>query len=155
MIYPFFFFGYFLCIFFYPACCLMFLEAVFTIILYCLSGFKTATSLFTLVVLCFTVFICLGFTCFGHFKYLSPHNYTVSFPPPLRVSALLLWPHPSRWAFNLFVYFFRSKRRTRIQWREWKKILRWCTCDCSFKITNSSVNKDHTCREHVVSSVSY
>ncbi|XP_043962212.1 CSC1-like protein 1 [Gambusia affinis] len=41
------------------------------------AGFKTATSLFTLVVLCFTVFICLGFTCFGHFKYLSPHNYTV------------------------------------------------------------------------------
>ncbi|XP_054900606.1 CSC1-like protein 1 [Poeciliopsis prolifica] len=41
------------------------------------AGFKTATSLFTLVVLCFTVFICLGFTCFGHFKYLSPHNYMV------------------------------------------------------------------------------
>uniref|UniRef100_A0A096MGT4 Transmembrane protein 63A n=2 Tax=Poecilia formosa TaxID=48698 RepID=A0A096MGT4_POEFO len=41
------------------------------------AGFQTATSLFTLVVLCFTVFICLGFTCFGLFKYLSPHNYTV------------------------------------------------------------------------------
>ncbi|XP_027896045.1 CSC1-like protein 1 isoform X1 [Xiphophorus couchianus] len=41
------------------------------------AGFKTATSVFTLVVLSFTVFICLGFTCFGHFKYLSPHNYTV------------------------------------------------------------------------------
>ncbi|MEQ2221158.1 CSC1-like protein 1, partial [Ilyodon furcidens] len=41
------------------------------------AGFKTATSLFTLVVLCFTVFICLGFACFGYFKYLSPHNYAV------------------------------------------------------------------------------
>ncbi|MEQ2183929.1 hypothetical protein GOODEAATRI_002932, partial [Goodea atripinnis] len=42
-----------------------------------LLRFKTATSLFTLVVLCFTVFICLGFACFGYFKYLSPHNYAV------------------------------------------------------------------------------
>uniref|UniRef100_A0AAQ4RSP9 Transmembrane protein 63A n=1 Tax=Gasterosteus aculeatus aculeatus TaxID=481459 RepID=A0AAQ4RSP9_GASAC len=42
------------------------------------AGFWTATSLFTLVVLCVTVFICLGYTCFGHFKYLSPHNYAVS-----------------------------------------------------------------------------
>lgn len=41
------------------------------------AGFTTATSLFTLVVLCFTILICLGFTCFGHFKYLSPHNYAV------------------------------------------------------------------------------
>ncbi|XP_037541322.1 CSC1-like protein 1 [Nematolebias whitei] len=41
------------------------------------AGFKTATSLFTLVVLCFTVFICLCFTCFGCLKYLSPHNYEV------------------------------------------------------------------------------
>ncbi|XP_061602643.1 CSC1-like protein 1 [Cololabis saira] len=42
------------------------------------AGFWTATSLFTLVVLCVTVFICVGFTCFGHFKYLSPHNYAVT-----------------------------------------------------------------------------
>uniref|UniRef100_A0A8C8DUF9 Transmembrane protein 63A n=1 Tax=Oryzias sinensis TaxID=183150 RepID=A0A8C8DUF9_9TELE len=42
------------------------------------AGFWTSTSLFTLVVLCVTVFICVGFTCFGHFKHLSPHNYTVS-----------------------------------------------------------------------------
>ncbi|XP_059212800.1 CSC1-like protein 1 isoform X2 [Centropristis striata] len=41
------------------------------------AGFMTATSLFTLVVLCITVFICVSYTCFGHFKYLSPHNYTV------------------------------------------------------------------------------
>ncbi|KAM4529609.1 CSC1-like protein 1 [Fundulus diaphanus] len=41
------------------------------------SGFKTALSIFTLAVLCFTIFICLGFTCFGNFKYLSPHNYAV------------------------------------------------------------------------------
>ncbi|XP_042359515.1 CSC1-like protein 1 [Plectropomus leopardus] len=41
------------------------------------AGFQTATSLFTLVVLVITVFICISYTCFGHFKYLSPHNYTV------------------------------------------------------------------------------
>ncbi|KAM4522399.1 CSC1-like protein 1 [Odontesthes bonariensis] len=41
------------------------------------AGFLTSTSLFTLVVLCITVFICISFTCFGHFKYLSPHNYAV------------------------------------------------------------------------------
>ncbi|XP_071335090.1 CSC1-like protein 1 isoform X2 [Trachinotus anak] len=41
------------------------------------TGFMASTSLFTLVVLCITVFICISVTCFGHFKYLSPHNYTV------------------------------------------------------------------------------
>lgn len=41
------------------------------------SGFMAATSLFTLVVLCLTIFICISYTCFGHFKYLSPHNYAV------------------------------------------------------------------------------
>lgn len=41
------------------------------------TGFMTGTSLFTLVVLCITVFICISYTCFGHFKYLSPHNYNV------------------------------------------------------------------------------
>uniref|UniRef100_A0A3P8SAA9 Transmembrane protein 63A n=1 Tax=Amphiprion percula TaxID=161767 RepID=A0A3P8SAA9_AMPPE len=42
------------------------------------AGFWRSTSLFTLVVLCITVFFCLGYTCFGHFKYLSPQNYAVS-----------------------------------------------------------------------------
>ncbi|XP_068609624.1 CSC1-like protein 1 [Brachionichthys hirsutus] len=41
------------------------------------TGFWAPTSLFTLVVLFITVFICIGFTCFGCFKYLSPHNYKV------------------------------------------------------------------------------
>ncbi|XP_029351811.1 CSC1-like protein 1 [Echeneis naucrates] len=41
------------------------------------TGFWTPTSLFTLVVLCVTVLICISITCFGHFKYLSPHNYAV------------------------------------------------------------------------------
>ncbi|XP_041831990.1 CSC1-like protein 1 [Melanotaenia boesemani] len=41
------------------------------------AGFWISTSLFTLVVLCITVFICISCTCFGHFKYLSPHNYAV------------------------------------------------------------------------------
>ncbi|XP_017350203.1 CSC1-like protein 1 isoform X2 [Ictalurus punctatus] len=41
------------------------------------TGFMAATSLFTLVVLCVTIFIGISHTCFGHFKYLSPHNYVV------------------------------------------------------------------------------
>ncbi|XP_058881329.1 CSC1-like protein 1 isoform X2 [Acipenser ruthenus] len=41
------------------------------------TGFTAITSLFTLIVLCITIFICLTYTCFGHFKYLSPHNYKV------------------------------------------------------------------------------
>ncbi|XP_057179481.1 CSC1-like protein 1 isoform X1 [Triplophysa rosa] len=41
------------------------------------TGFMADTSLFTLVVLCLTIFICISYTCFGHFKYLSPHNYNV------------------------------------------------------------------------------
>uniref|UniRef100_A0A3Q3JV39 Transmembrane protein 63A n=1 Tax=Monopterus albus TaxID=43700 RepID=A0A3Q3JV39_MONAL len=42
------------------------------------TGFWTATSLFTLVILCITIFISVSYTCFGHFKYLSPDNYAVS-----------------------------------------------------------------------------
>ncbi|XP_051976867.1 CSC1-like protein 1 [Xyrauchen texanus] len=41
------------------------------------TGFMAATSLFTLVVLCITIFIGISYTCFGYFKYLSPHNYIV------------------------------------------------------------------------------
>uniref|UniRef100_A0A8C2B5Z3 Transmembrane protein 63A n=1 Tax=Cyprinus carpio TaxID=7962 RepID=A0A8C2B5Z3_CYPCA len=57
-----------------PIICLMWLY-FFSVIR---TGFMTATSLFTLVVLCVTIFICISYTCFGHFKYLSPHNYNVS-----------------------------------------------------------------------------
>ncbi|KAG7275619.1 hypothetical protein CRUP_021946 [Coryphaenoides rupestris] len=39
--------------------------------------FMADTSLFTLVVLCITIFIAMGYKCFGNFKYLSPHNYSV------------------------------------------------------------------------------
>ncbi|XP_019738311.1 CSC1-like protein 1 [Hippocampus comes] len=41
------------------------------------TGFWAPTSLFTLVVLVVTILICLSYTCFGHFQYLSPHNYVV------------------------------------------------------------------------------
>ncbi|XP_064195219.1 CSC1-like protein 1 isoform X1 [Anguilla rostrata] len=41
------------------------------------TGFMAGTSLFTLIVLCVTIFICICYNCFGHFKYLSPHNYNV------------------------------------------------------------------------------
>lgn len=42
-----------------------------------LSGFETPTSMFTLVVLIVTIVVCLSHVCFGHFKYLSAHNYKV------------------------------------------------------------------------------
>nr|XP_057913393.1 CSC1-like protein 1 [Doryrhamphus excisus] len=42
------------------------------------TGFWAPTSLFTLVVLVITILICLSYTCFGHFQYLSPHNYEVN-----------------------------------------------------------------------------
>lgn len=42
-----------------------------------LSGFDTPTSMFTLVVLIVTIVVCLSHVCFGHFKYLSAHNYKV------------------------------------------------------------------------------
>ncbi|KAG7507787.1 CSC1 1 [Solea senegalensis] len=41
------------------------------------TSLKAPTSLFILVILVFTVFICIGHTCFGYFKYLSPHKYKV------------------------------------------------------------------------------
>uniref|UniRef100_A0A672H7A0 CSC1-like protein 2 n=1 Tax=Salarias fasciatus TaxID=181472 RepID=A0A672H7A0_SALFA len=37
-----------------------------------------ATSMFTFVVLVITIIICLSHVCFGHFKYLSAHNYKVT-----------------------------------------------------------------------------
>ncbi|TSZ83233.1 CSC1-like protein 1 [Bagarius yarrelli] len=46
-------------------------------------GFMAPTSLFTLVVVCVTIFIGISYTCFGHFKYLSPHNYVVYLPKVL------------------------------------------------------------------------
>uniref|UniRef100_A0A672LTH4 Transmembrane protein 63B n=1 Tax=Sinocyclocheilus grahami TaxID=75366 RepID=A0A672LTH4_SINGR len=41
------------------------------------TGFLTPTSMFTFVVLIITIVICLSHVCFGHFKYLSAHNYKV------------------------------------------------------------------------------
>ncbi|XP_047458632.1 CSC1-like protein 2 isoform X3 [Mugil cephalus] len=41
------------------------------------SGFTAATSMFTFVVLIITIIICLSHVCFGHFKYLSAHNYKI------------------------------------------------------------------------------
>uniref|UniRef100_A0A3B3HI38 CSC1/OSCA1-like 7TM region domain-containing protein n=1 Tax=Oryzias latipes TaxID=8090 RepID=A0A3B3HI38_ORYLA len=39
--------------------------------------FETPTSMFTLVVLIVTIVVCLSHVCFGHFKYLSAHNYKI------------------------------------------------------------------------------
>ncbi|XP_046885802.1 CSC1-like protein 2 isoform X3 [Hypomesus transpacificus] len=41
------------------------------------TGFSAATSMFTFVVLIITIIICLSHVCFGHFKYLSAHNYKI------------------------------------------------------------------------------
>uniref|UniRef100_A0A8C2TG01 Transmembrane protein 63B n=1 Tax=Coturnix japonica TaxID=93934 RepID=A0A8C2TG01_COTJA len=41
------------------------------------AGFLAPTSMFTFVVLVITIVICLCHVCFGHFKYLSAHNYKV------------------------------------------------------------------------------
>uniref|UniRef100_A0A8C9W1E6 Transmembrane protein 63B n=1 Tax=Scleropages formosus TaxID=113540 RepID=A0A8C9W1E6_SCLFO len=41
------------------------------------TGFVTPTTMFTLVVLIITIVVCLSHICFGHFKYLSAHNYKV------------------------------------------------------------------------------
>ncbi|KAL2082111.1 hypothetical protein ACEWY4_021929 [Coilia grayii] len=68
------------------------------------TGFMAETSLFTLVVLCITVFICIAYTCFGHFKYLSPHNYKVSLkylsPHNYKVSLKYLSPHNYKVSLN-------------------------------------------------------
>ncbi|XP_039994887.1 CSC1-like protein 2 isoform X2 [Xiphias gladius] len=41
------------------------------------SGFSAATSMFTFIVLIITIIVCLSHVCFGHFKYLSAHNYKI------------------------------------------------------------------------------
>ncbi|XP_048842728.1 CSC1-like protein 2 isoform X3 [Brienomyrus brachyistius] len=41
------------------------------------TGFVTPTTMFTLVVLIITIVVCLSHICFGHFKYLSAHNYKI------------------------------------------------------------------------------
>ncbi|KAG8534557.1 hypothetical protein GDO81_019147 [Engystomops pustulosus] len=41
------------------------------------TGFLAPTSMFTFVVLVITIVICLSHVCFGHFKYLSAHNYRI------------------------------------------------------------------------------
>ncbi|MBN3324118.1 CSCL2 protein, partial [Atractosteus spatula] len=41
------------------------------------TGFLASTSMFTFVVLIITIVICLSHVCFGHFKYLSAHNYKI------------------------------------------------------------------------------
>uniref|UniRef100_A0A665VQS8 Transmembrane protein 63Ba n=1 Tax=Echeneis naucrates TaxID=173247 RepID=A0A665VQS8_ECHNA len=54
--------------------------------------FSAATSMFTFVVLIITIIVCLSHVCFGHFKYLSAHNYKVAKYSPF--------------AFHFFLFFF-------------------------------------------------
>ncbi|MGH0163230.1 UNVERIFIED_CONTAM: hypothetical protein FKN15_063800 [Acipenser sinensis] len=46
------------------------------------TGFLASTSMFTFVVLIITIVICLSHVCFGHFKYLSAHNYKIDTQEP-------------------------------------------------------------------------
>uniref|UniRef100_A0A8B9UJ60 CSC1-like protein 2 n=1 Tax=Anas zonorhyncha TaxID=75864 RepID=A0A8B9UJ60_9AVES len=60
------------------------------------TGFLAPTSMFTFVVLVITIVICLCHVCFGHFKYLSAHNYKVSWaaawgPFPWGCSRAVKW----------------------------------------------------------------
>ncbi|XP_027021655.2 CSC1-like protein 2 isoform X1 [Tachysurus fulvidraco] len=41
------------------------------------TGFLAGTSMFTFVVLIITIIICVSHVVFGHFKYLSAHNYKI------------------------------------------------------------------------------
>ncbi|XP_061083799.1 CSC1-like protein 2 isoform X1 [Conger conger] len=41
------------------------------------TNFLASTSMFTFVVLIITIVVCLSHVCFGHFKYLSAHNYKI------------------------------------------------------------------------------
>ncbi|KAF5900377.1 CSC1-like protein 2 isoform X1, partial [Clarias magur] len=41
------------------------------------TGFLAATSMFTFVVLIITIIVCVSHVVFGHFKYLSAHNYKI------------------------------------------------------------------------------
>ncbi|XP_017268485.1 CSC1-like protein 2 isoform X1 [Kryptolebias marmoratus] len=56
-----------------PILCLFWLFFFYTV----RSGFRAATTMFTFVVLIITIIICLSHVCFGHFKYLSAHNYKI------------------------------------------------------------------------------
>uniref|UniRef100_A0A8C7QRW5 Transmembrane protein 63B n=1 Tax=Oncorhynchus mykiss TaxID=8022 RepID=A0A8C7QRW5_ONCMY len=60
------------------------------------TGFVTPTSMFTLVVLIITIVVCLSHVCFGHFKYLSAHNYKVR----VTVLKVRLTNTPSVQSFN-------------------------------------------------------
>uniref|UniRef100_A0A4W5P5C6 Transmembrane protein 63B n=1 Tax=Hucho hucho TaxID=62062 RepID=A0A4W5P5C6_9TELE len=60
------------------------------------TGFVTPTSMFTLVVLIITIVVCLSHVCFGHFKYLSAHNYKVR----VTVLKVRLTNTPSIQSFN-------------------------------------------------------
>uniref|UniRef100_A0AAY4CQS4 Transmembrane protein 63B n=1 Tax=Denticeps clupeoides TaxID=299321 RepID=A0AAY4CQS4_9TELE len=55
-------------------------------------GFTAPTSMFTFVVLIITIIICLSHVIFGHFKYLSAHNYKVSHVSFFHIYFLLLLP---------------------------------------------------------------
>uniref|UniRef100_A0A8C5CT44 Transmembrane protein 63B n=1 Tax=Gadus morhua TaxID=8049 RepID=A0A8C5CT44_GADMO len=79
------------------------------------TGFTAATSMFTFVVLIITIIICLSHVCFGHFKYLSAHNYkartgtrTGFSPPPPGASR----PPPEELDTNVGNTFSKELLRT-------------------------------------------
>uniref|UniRef100_A0A3B3Z797 Uncharacterized protein n=1 Tax=Periophthalmus magnuspinnatus TaxID=409849 RepID=A0A3B3Z797_9GOBI len=103
-----------------PIICLIWLY-VFSVLR---TGFMAATSLFTLVVLCITIGICLCYTCFGVFKYLSPHNYKVKCLIPN------LQPSPKRSPQNqtFMVQQRTALTMTQLQWRTMLQIHESVNC---------------------------
>uniref|UniRef100_A0A667YCW5 Transmembrane protein 63B n=1 Tax=Myripristis murdjan TaxID=586833 RepID=A0A667YCW5_9TELE len=54
------------------------------------AGFSAPTSMFTFVVLIITIIVCLSHVCFGHFKYLSAHNYKLKIALQPKLSTFLV-----------------------------------------------------------------
>lgn len=65
------------------------------------TGFMAWTSLLTLVVFCFTIFICIIHSCYGLFKYLCPCNCMVS-----AISHIRMYDH-IEWASRFNVQLFK------------------------------------------------
>lgn len=58
-------------------------------------------TLFTFLVMLLTILVCLGYTCFGCFKHLSPLNYKVKGPS--------LHCHPARAWTNMPIHSTYSR----------------------------------------------
>uniref|UniRef100_A0A674EW94 Transmembrane protein 63B n=1 Tax=Salmo trutta TaxID=8032 RepID=A0A674EW94_SALTR len=71
------------------------------------TGFSAPTSMFTFCVLIITIIVCLSHVCFGHFKYLSAHNYKVKKQHP--PENLLIYNVEVFSGFNLILSLFNQE----------------------------------------------